>query len=172
MMTDAKTKLAELEACMFGTLVPRDPSERVARMKRAPDGWRHGISRAYESDGKIYGDNIGEILKEPKGTDLVVRMFETLRAPLAEAIAAAELAAKKAAEEIADKYIAAGREPPAMGERKECCRIEANLVPRPDMERPDLSVMVCRVCRCRHFELTVDVASLRALPAAVAAVKK
>jgi len=38
--------------------------------------------------------------------------------------------------------------------RKECCKQPENLVPK--QERPDLFINVCKVCGCRHFELTVD----------------
>jgi len=39
--------------------------------------------------------------------------------------------------------------------RKDCCRQEENLGPT-IQERPDLSYKVCKVCGCRHFELSVD----------------
>lgn len=39
--------------------------------------------------------------------------------------------------------------------RKDCCKPDAgNLEPK--QLRPDLLVNVCKVCGCRHFELTVD----------------
>jgi hypothetical protein len=38
--------------------------------------------------------------------------------------------------------------------RKECCRVEENLVPH--QERPDLVIRKCTVCGCRHFELSAD----------------
>jgi hypothetical protein len=39
--------------------------------------------------------------------------------------------------------------------RKECCKQEDNLGPVVQ-EREDLIYRRCRVCQCRHFELTVD----------------
>jgi hypothetical protein len=42
-----------------------------------------------------------------------------------------------------------------MDTRKDCCKIPENLESQPT-ERQDFSVMKCRVCGCRHFELTVD----------------
>jgi hypothetical protein len=42
--------------------------------------------------------------------------------------------------------------------RKECCRKEENLVAH--QERPDLIIRRCKVCGCRHFELSVDVGRL------------
>jgi len=38
--------------------------------------------------------------------------------------------------------------------RKECCKQLENLLPH--QERPDLIINVCKVCGCRHFELTID----------------
>lgn len=38
--------------------------------------------------------------------------------------------------------------------RKDCCKQLENLVPH--QERPDLMINICKVCGCRHFELTVD----------------
>jgi len=38
--------------------------------------------------------------------------------------------------------------------RKECCKQPENLVPH--QERPDLLINKCKVCGCRHFELTAD----------------
>lgn len=45
-----------------------------------------------------------------------------------------------------------------MNEKKECCKNVENLVP--SQERPDLIINVCKVCNCRHFELSVDIGSL------------
>ena len=41
-----------------------------------------------------------------------------------------------------------------MSDVKDCCQKPENLVAQQD--RPDLLVRVCKVCGCRHFELTVD----------------
>lgn len=38
--------------------------------------------------------------------------------------------------------------------RKECCGQLENL--EPHQETPDLLINVCKICGCRHFELTVD----------------
>lgn len=38
--------------------------------------------------------------------------------------------------------------------RKECCSQPKNLTET--QERPDLTVQVCQVCGCRHFELTIN----------------
>jgi len=42
--------------------------------------------------------------------------------------------------------------------RKDCCKDPANLYRRENdpEERPDLVVRRCRVCNCRHCELTAD----------------
>ena len=42
--------------------------------------------------------------------------------------------------------------------RKDCCKVSANLYRRENdpEERVDLIVNRCRVCGCRHFELTAD----------------
>ena len=42
--------------------------------------------------------------------------------------------------------------------RKECCKDPGNLYRRPNdpEERKDLIIMRCKVCECRHFELSVD----------------
>lgn len=37
-----------------------------------------------------------------------------------------------------------------------CCNVAANLENKTDDDRPELAVMVCRLCGCRHFELAVD----------------
>lgn len=39
--------------------------------------------------------------------------------------------------------------------RKECCKPESGNL---DVihKRPDLDVYVCKICGCRHFELTAD----------------
>ena len=42
-----------------------------------------------------------------------------------------------------------------MDARKDCCKDVANLEPEPS-QHPDLAVVRCRVCGCRHFALTVD----------------
>ena len=39
--------------------------------------------------------------------------------------------------------------------RKDCCKVEENLGPAVQ-ERPDLVYRHCKVCQCRHFELTLD----------------
>ena len=39
--------------------------------------------------------------------------------------------------------------------RKDCCRVEENLGPV-IQERADLMYRRCKVCQCRHFELTAD----------------
>jgi hypothetical protein len=41
-----------------------------------------------------------------------------------------------------------------MGEVKECCKINDNLVVKET--RTDLVVYVCKECKKRHFKLTVD----------------
>lgn len=38
---------------------------------------------------------------------------------------------------------------------KECCQDPANLEEQ-ESGKPDLTLRVCRMCGCRHFELTVD----------------
>ena len=149
-MTPAQKKLQELEACMFGTLVSRDPSEGVNRAKRTADGWRHGVNRPFELDGVVYGHDIDAAIKVPRGSDGVTAMYEALSQDLA-ALIEAEIEAlppiERAAQDDAPKPNA-------------CCNVAGNLVRRPDLERPDLSVNVCRICRCRHFELTVDPANI------------
>lgn len=42
-----------------------------------------------------------------------------------------------------------------MSDTKPCCQDEKNLS-APVQEREDLTLRVCAVCGCRHFELTVD----------------
>jgi len=42
--------------------------------------------------------------------------------------------------------------------RKECCRQLENLLPH--QERPDLIINICKICGCRHFELTLAVGQL------------
>jgi len=42
--------------------------------------------------------------------------------------------------------------------RKECCAKPENL--RRQQLRDDLMVNVCRVCNCRHFELSVEAGKL------------
>ena len=149
-MTPAQKKLQDLEACMFGSLVARDPAEAVNRPKRAADGWRHGVNRRFELDGEVYGDDIAAVVKEPRGSDAVTAMYQKLSVALAARIEAEIEAlppAQRAAKDDAPKPNA-------------CCNVAGNLVRRPDLERPDLSVNVCRVCRCRHFGLTVDPANI------------
>jgi hypothetical protein len=42
-------------------------------------------------------------------------------------------------------------------ERKPCCQDPANLsAPIRDPEGPGLEIRVCRVCACRHYELTLE----------------
>lgn len=38
---------------------------------------------------------------------------------------------------------------------KRCCKREYNRLAVP-IQRPDVSVTVCRVCGCRHYEVAVD----------------
>ena len=38
---------------------------------------------------------------------------------------------------------------------KECCKNQKNLEIK-DSGKSDLVLMVCKVCSCRHFELTLD----------------
>jgi hypothetical protein len=38
--------------------------------------------------------------------------------------------------------------------KKPCCEKEENLESKQD--RPDLVIKTCKVCGCRHFELSVD----------------
>ena len=38
--------------------------------------------------------------------------------------------------------------------RKECCKQLENLVTY--QERPDLVIRRCKICGCRHFELSID----------------
>lgn len=45
--------------------------------------------------------------------------------------------------------------------KKDCCEKPENLDEH--RVRPDLIVRVCRVCKCRHFELTMDVGRLGVL---------
>jgi len=41
--------------------------------------------------------------------------------------------------------------------RKECCKNPLNLVKQDvDVSKPGLVIHVCKICTCRHFELTVD----------------
>jgi hypothetical protein len=40
-------------------------------------------------------------------------------------------------------------------QRKECCRVKENLEPQ-DSSRPELTIVKCKVCGCRHFELTIE----------------
>lgn len=42
----------------------------------------------------------------------------------------------------------------------ECCKNPENLVSH--QERPDLLIKKCRVCGCRHYELSVDPGKLDA----------
>ncbi len=150
-MTPSQTKLLELDACMFGTPVDRDPSEGVRRQKRDTDGWRHGKSRSFSLDGKLYGDTVATVFAGPHGPDAVTALYQKLHDDLT-ARAKAEVAA------LPPEVQAAAQ--PGAPKPNPCCNVEGNLVARKDMERPDLSVMVCRVCRCRHFELTVDTAKI------------
>jgi len=39
--------------------------------------------------------------------------------------------------------------------RKDCCKQPENLEPS-DTGTPELSLLICRVCGCRHFELTLE----------------
>lgn len=43
-----------------------------------------------------------------------------------------------------------------MSDVKPCCQDEKNLSESPVEMKADLTVRVCAVCGCRHFELTVD----------------
>ncbi len=44
-----------------------------------------------------------------------------------------------------------------VGERKECCKQEENLLPYDEPNAPpDCEVKKCKVCGCRHFEATMD----------------
>ena len=46
-----------------------------------------------------------------------------------------------------------------MDERKDCCKVAENLKPE-DTGRLELELSRCQVCKCRHFELTVDPGSI------------
>lgn len=39
--------------------------------------------------------------------------------------------------------------------RKECCQKEENLELQPK-DKADLIIWKCKICGCRHFELTID----------------
>jgi hypothetical protein len=39
-------------------------------------------------------------------------------------------------------------------ERKECCKKQENLEKQPS-HKPELVIMKCKVCGCRHYELTL-----------------
>ena len=52
-------------------------------------------------------------------------------------------------------------------QRKECCRDPQNLQPAPEFEKPGLSVRRCKVCGCRHFELSVEPGKLGLLGGAL-----
>ena len=43
-----------------------------------------------------------------------------------------------------------------------CCNVAENLEDKTDNKRPDLTVLVCRICGRRHFELAVDPVALLA----------
>jgi len=51
---DYEALLKELDVCFYGTLIPRDPSEGIRRMKTAKDGWRHDVSHPFKFEGKTY----------------------------------------------------------------------------------------------------------------------
>lgn len=40
-------------------------------------------------------------------------------------------------------------------ERKECCKVVENLE-KQDTGKPELEMWKCKVCGCRHFELSAD----------------
>jgi len=41
------------------------------------------------------------------------------------------------------------------GEKKDCCKLEENLELQPS-DKPELVIRKCRICNCRHFELTME----------------
>lgn len=41
-----------------------------------------------------------------------------------------------------------------VGAKKDCCKVQENLYI--DEQRPDLVVYRCKLCDCRHFELSVS----------------
>ena len=43
--------------------------------------------------------------------------------------------------------------------RKECCRLTENLELQPS-DKPDLTFQKCKICGCRHFEVTLDPGNL------------
>jgi hypothetical protein len=43
--------------------------------------------------------------------------------------------------------------------RKECCKLIENLELQQN-DKPDLTIQKCKVCGCRHFEVTLDPGSL------------
>jgi hypothetical protein len=42
---------------------------------------------------------------------------------------------------------------------KDCCKLEENLELQPS-DKPELVIRKCRICQCRHFELTLDPAEI------------
>jgi len=42
-----------------------------------------------------------------------------------------------------------------MDERKECCQKVESLELQPS-DKPDLEIRKCKICGCRHLELSVD----------------
>jgi hypothetical protein len=43
--------------------------------------------------------------------------------------------------------------------RKDCCKNPENLELQPS-DKPDLTIFKCRICQCRHFELSMDAGKL------------
>lgn len=77
-LEELKEKKLELEACFFGALIDRDPSEGINRKKRDKDGWRSGKSKPFEFEGKVY-----DIIEHPKyGNDMTIDQFEELKAQI------------------------------------------------------------------------------------------
>jgi len=87
------TKLEELDECFFGTVIDRDPADRIARKKHNKNGWRNGVTHPFNHNGKTYdvatAPNRSDFETEYEykmavgmATDKTVRTYETLKATI------------------------------------------------------------------------------------------
>lgn len=79
-MDKYEAKLKELETCVYGTLVDRDPAEGIKKQKHSNDGWRSGASHPFKATKKLTFDVIKEYNGKTEKIELSPRTYANFEA--------------------------------------------------------------------------------------------